>query len=84
MIIVKLGSIETSWEVVETDAPKEYDGFGTFQLTDCGGERIVMVRTEHWDWQTNRYASGVHWFRASSVPDKDIENALFARLRGGQ
>jgi hypothetical protein len=53
-----------------TTAPEAYDGFGTETLTlDAGRDvgrglpvRKVLIRKKHFDWQTQRYGSGMHPF----------------------
>ncbi len=51
------------YAITYTDAPPEYDGFGTKTLKVVGKRRGADVRqvatpTVHLDWQRNRYASG--------------------------
>lgn len=51
-----------------TSAPVDYDGFGTrtvytYALADSGRTRTfrtVDIQVDHLDWQTCRYASGLH------------------------
>jgi hypothetical protein len=54
------------YELWETSAPSDYDGFGTFTIaanvgTDSRGRktRVVLIEVENVDWQTSRYASGL-------------------------
>lgn len=53
-------------ETIYTTAPANYDGFSTREESaDCGRDgakiiRRVTVETEHREWQTGRYASGLH------------------------
>lgn len=58
---------ESDYEIVLTTAPKDYDGFGTIELSPRVGLdhcdrplRRVAIRPEHWEWQTLRYGSGLH------------------------
>lgn len=53
--------------LLHTSAPDCYDGFGTTTLAVVGRDlwrknpvRLVAVRSEHYDWQTERYASGLY------------------------
>src|SRR5579872_4998389 len=52
-----------TFEVYETTAPEDYDGFGTITLRPAKaprGPRIVGVLPEHREWQLNRYGSGLY------------------------
>ena len=82
MINIQIGETKSSWEVWETDAPAEYDGFGTFQIMAVDKERTVLIRTEHWDWQTQRYSSGMHLHKPSSLAEEDVQMFLWNRLLG--
>jgi len=59
-IRVKICFDEVLYHLRQTRAPRAYDGFGTIQLADYGGEdgRLVMIRDEHANWQIPRYQSG--------------------------
>jgi hypothetical protein len=82
MINITIGQTSSSWEVWETDAPIEYDGFGTFQIASYLKERTVLIRSEHKDWQTNRYGSGFHKHGPSSQAENDVCMFLWNRLLG--
>ena len=58
------------YEVYETSAPSDYDGFGTITVADYGTERTVLIRHEHASWQLGRYQSGNHitHTKPSTVP----------------
>ena len=45
-----------------TNAPVDYDGFGTrtFAKNLGGSYRMVDIQTEHMTWQETRYASGMY------------------------
>jgi hypothetical protein len=43
-----------------TDAPADYDGFGTITLEEVDGMRKVLIINEHLNWQRMRYWSGLH------------------------
>ncbi len=67
---------QTDLRVVYTTAPEAYDGFGTVTLAEVAGIdshgraiRKVGIRPEHWDWQTQRYGSGMH----VAVRESEIE-----------
>jgi hypothetical protein len=66
-----------------TTAPDVYDGFGTVTVVVGAGEtskgtlvRAVLVLKQHWDWQTGRYASGLHMAASSDDWRKLVEYGL--------
>lgn len=72
----------TIWHIVDTNAPADYDGFGTFAVTEYEGTRTVLIRTEHYNWQTMRYSSGNHWHKESVHEEAAVAQALWHRLQG--
>jgi hypothetical protein len=74
--------IYTYWRIVDTNAPKDYDGFGTFTVHEYEGTRTVLIREEHYDWQTIRYQSGNNWSRPSDFDGALVAEELWKRLRG--
>lgn len=72
----------TYWHVMQTDAPKEYDGFGTFCVCEFDGQRVVLIRDEHLSWQSARYSSGLHSCNKSSLPVENVAEYLWRRVRG--
>lgn len=72
----------TSWEVCETNAPVDYDGFGTFAIHEYDGVRTVLIRCEHWNWQTARYSSGNKWCKPSNHDLSTITTLLWDRILG--
>jgi hypothetical protein len=86
-IIVQIGNDEAVlYHLRQTRAPKDYDGFGTIELADAGGEygRLVLIRDQHYDWQSSRYSSG---FFACAVPVEfdrgDAQSFLWERINHG-
>jgi hypothetical protein len=71
-----------TYNVMDTNAPVDYDGFGTFTLAEYGEFRTVMIREEHFGWQTARFSSGNKWSRPTEHDRKDIIQALWKRLEG--
>jgi hypothetical protein len=67
--------------VRQTDAPKDYDGFGTIELADFG-ERIVLIREEHFTWQTQRYSSGLKGTEETLQPISLIADEIWKRISG--
>lgn len=76
----------TYWHVRQTDAPAEYDGFGTFAVAqyddDNRTQRIVLIRDEHYNWQSARYGSGLHSCKETQHDMADVAEILWRRLRG--
>jgi hypothetical protein len=81
-INIKIGDIDTTWEIWETNAPREYDGFGTFTIYEFEGTRTVLIRCEHRDWQATRYASGINWLRPSAFDTEIVAKHLWNQLIG--
>ena len=85
MITVTIGTIHRTYVVVETAAPPDYDGFGTFTLhTKINNKRLVLVEHANLTWQTARYQSGLHAAIVHDEPrwDKTAERVLWERLTG--
>ena len=78
----------TLWHPVETDAPIDYDGFGTFEVAKYEQgqrqpvQRTVLIRSEHYTWQRTRYESGLHQCKESLHDEAAIADFLWLRLRG--
>jgi len=79
-IKIAIGDQEAQFHIMTTDAPKEYDGFGTFCLSDFKGERTVLIRVEHLAWQQGRYKSGMFYMRPSDVGNETIAEFLWSRV----
>ena len=94
---VQIGNFTIDGVLIVTDAPRAYDGFGTVEVQNFespvevggvytkGDARLVLVRSEHLDWQTSRYSSGLH----AAHPAEDYfvagaEEALVKRLTGAE
>lgn len=74
------------YRVAITTAPAAYDGFGTISLVETyDGEgkeaRIVLIRDEHFVWQTMRYSSGCH--TASPFDKEGVVEWLWKRISSG-
>ena len=84
IIPMKVGQWEREYVLMLTDAPRSYDGFGTFTLfdPDCplevdgvmtkGNVRLVMVPTQHEGWQEGRYASGLHLAKSDGLEEAGL------------
>jgi hypothetical protein len=84
-IEISIGNSPVLYHIRNTRAPKPYDGFGTIELANYGGPegRLVMIRDEHYQWQTSRYASGIF---ACTPPatnlSGEVQQELWRRLLG--
>jgi hypothetical protein len=80
---VQLGTFTASYRLYETNAPVDYDGFGTITVADGGTLRFVLVRTEHEEWQTMRYRSGMFSAVLTDLDDSEaryVTETLYKRL----
>jgi hypothetical protein len=88
LVHLEIGNlVDVTFYALDTDAPRDYDGFGTIEVADYSYEkhvnRTVLVRDEYYDWQTMRYASGMHVFAATEHDVKHIEAELWKRVQNG-
>ena len=79
-IKIAIGDQEAQFHIMRTDAPKEYDGFGTFCVGDFKGERTVLIRVEHLAWQQGRYQLGMFYMRPSDLGNEAITEFLWSRV----
>jgi hypothetical protein len=79
---IAIGSAEAAFIVLDTNAPQDYDGFGTFTASEYNGDRTVLVRAEHLNWQTLRYSSGNKWWRPTEHDITAVTEHLWNRVRG--
>jgi hypothetical protein len=88
---VAIGENAITYEAVETTAPADYDGFGTFCVMSYDGKddngkertyRTVLIDKRHFTWQTMRYQSGVHTTRISTLPESAFADYLWNRIWG--
>jgi hypothetical protein len=60
---ISIGDWSQEYQLWETRAPQGYDGFGTLQIYSCnednGVRRYVLIGSQHVEWQTMRYRSGL-------------------------
>ena len=71
---------ETPSQLFVTDAPEEYDGFGTYTVDRIDAKRrIVDIADIHSRWQIGRNSSGMHqtvlletWREANEESDEDL------------
>jgi hypothetical protein len=93
-IKVQIGGDESvTYHAIDTAAPADYDGFGTFEVIryNDGTElrdgtprmvRVVLVRAEHLNWQTARYSSGMFAATPTVHDVEHIATELWKRLQG--
>lgn len=93
-IKLQIGTYTVEFVVMETTAPREYDGFGTLEIYSTPGfnhgsavearerKRIVLVDTEHKTWQVARYGSGLYTAEDCDALDTYVQNELLKRIRG--
>lgn len=81
-IEVKIGRYEMTYLVYKTQAPEEYDGFGTLEIAKSGEMRYVVIKQQHEDWQIKRYASGRFGAQKIEEPTlvKMVEDKLLNRI----
>ncbi|MCR4330249.1 MAG: hypothetical protein NUV65_06935 [Candidatus Roizmanbacteria bacterium] len=86
IMIVKIGSIEKDYSAWQTDAPEAYDGFGTFTIYNGSKNRWVLIESTHVGWQTERYASGLHFYKSGEgdVTDGYLERRLWEMFVAGR
>ena len=77
---IAIGNQEAQFHIMTTDAPKGYDGFGTFCVGDFQGERTVLIRVEPLAWQQGYYQSGMFYMRPSDLGNEAITEFLWSRV----
>jgi hypothetical protein len=81
-IAIGSGTEPVTYHVMDTTAPVDYDGFGTFTITEFEDVRTVLIRDEHYQWQTGRYGSGMKTCQPTIHDIGAIQQALWKRLLG--
>lgn len=89
-LVIKIGAPSdeaVTFFCVDTNAPVDYDGFGTMEITrwfedenDRYPMRAVLVRDEHLDWQLSRYSSGMHTYETTIHDVENIAKKLWKKL----
>lgn len=84
---ITLGNSGSNFRFYKTNAPKVYDGFGTFAIEKWGhanGTRFVLIDVEHETWQLQRYASGTYGAEKVSTSQfsADVKNVLWKKILG--
>jgi len=82
-ISVTIGNDLVLYQIRQTKAPCQYDGFGTFEVANYAGDRVVLIRDEHYQWQMGRYASGLFACDEPALTDiADVKAILWRRILG--
>jgi len=82
-LTIQIGHVgPTTYQLYETGAPRDYDGFGTLELyVRCGTieapTRMIAIKEEHRAWQISRNASGLY----GTKPLRGEEYARYATNR---
>ena len=88
-IKVTIGRFDKEYVLVETTAPREYDGHGTLEIYEDSGldaPRMILVEKANMLWQEGRNRSGLYTFDTQEDalnPDtmkRFIEDRLYKRL----
>jgi hypothetical protein len=68
---LQIGGINITYHLYETNAPVDYDGFGTHTFYLTGDTRYVLIDEQHVAWQTGRYGSGLHRAQPCDLVNED-------------
>ena len=85
-IDIQIGDTKQTYIIGRTNAPPEYDGFGTFTVHTFSGknpDRLTAMDTKHQYWQCQRNASGMYrteLVENSPATYKLVINKLWERL----
>lgn len=82
-IQIQIGRFEREYTVVETTAPKAYDGQGTFELKDSmevNGTRVILVSVRNARWQEGRNHSGLFSFEYLGGLEGWVRETLYKKL----
>ena len=81
---ITIGDFERTYCAMQTEAPANYDGFGTIQIysgpRDGKTVRYVLVDVDHKTWQEGRYGSGLYFYEDVSGIDDHIRETLYKKL----
>lgn len=82
---IQIGRFEREYTLVETNAPKAYDGHGTFTLKDSMddpryGIRVILVEVGHAKWQEGRNHSGLFTFEFLGGLDGWVRETLYKKI----
>jgi hypothetical protein len=88
-IKVTIGEFTKEYILVETTAPRQYDGHGTLEIYEDSGldaPRMILVEKDNLAWQEGRNRSGLYTFDATRYSDTQnsmkqfVEDRLYKRL----
>ena len=83
---VTVGEWETRYVPIATNAPKEYDGFGTITIQDDyplnegrNNGRLTLVESTNIRWQVGRWQSGLYIVNQEPAQENPAINEHFLR-----
>ncbi len=81
-IEIQVGDKKFSYGLFSTEAPADYDGFGTFEIMKSGDMRYVLIRDLHEKWQIQRNGSGLYDTFVVNSPNilKAAQNKILDRI----
>jgi len=82
-ITIEIGQFHREYTVVETNAPKAYDGQGTFELKDSmevNGTRVILVPVRNKIWQEGRNLSGLFSFEFLEGLEGWVRETLYKKI----
>ena len=78
---LKIGTIERVYILRKTNAPAEYDGFGTLTIYKSAENRYVLIEDKNFQWQESRYYSGNYRCEHElDIPLATLEDTLFSAM----
>jgi hypothetical protein len=80
VLALKIGRLERTYQLYETNAPENYDGFGTMGIYSGGENRFVLIDVKHLEWQVQRYRSGIFKADKSDIPIEWAEQILIDKI----
>ncbi len=92
---IQIGSIEREYVLRRTNAPENYDSFGTMTVYSPGEKnlkesgRIVLIQSQHLKYHEGRYGSGMHFCHDDEDMTNDpnilkwVEDKLFSAMISG-
>jgi hypothetical protein len=82
---ITIGTYVDVYYAYRTNAPVDYDGFGTFEIKSFQYDdvRCVLIREEHLEWQWMRYRSGMRMLETIDYMNEVyITDALIRQMKG--
>lgn len=77
---VQIGTWSADYVVVETTAPRAYDGATSITIGEDAERRWVAVEIDQHAWHLGRYSSGGYYANEADVTLRALEKVLTERL----